>query len=79
MARSDDIARCGRILCLALVFDPPIAAQEAGAERSTRRVQAARTGGEITLDGALDEASWGVVSIARGFIQNERLDAVPHR
>ena len=64
----------------------PAAGLPAPAARSTidygtahleRRLQAVRANGRITLDGALDEPSWGTAPLARNFIQNDPREGEP--
>ncbi|MGH9330355.1 MAG: carbohydrate binding family 9 domain-containing protein, partial [Vicinamibacterales bacterium] len=48
-----------------------------GTARQTRRLEAVRTAGEITLDGALDEPAWSNAPVAHGFIQNDPHEGDP--
>jgi hypothetical protein len=78
------------IFCV-LALTLPIAAQEpavplrgdAGAEidyataRQTRRLEAIRAAGDITLDGILEEPAWTQAAIASHFIQNEPREGQP--
>jgi hypothetical protein len=45
--------------------------------RHTRRLQAARAAGTITVDGTLDEPAWLDAPIASGFIQNDPREGEP--
>ena len=47
------------------------------AVRGDRRLQAVRTAGPITLDGALDEAAWRDAPVATGFLQSEPNEGEP--
>jgi hypothetical protein len=42
-----------------------------------RRLTATRAAGQITLDGALDEAAWALAPLATGFIQNDPREGEP--
>jgi hypothetical protein len=55
--------------------DPPKIDYETA--RLERKLEAVRTEGEITIDGALDEPSWGAAPLARHFIQNEPDEGAP--
>jgi hypothetical protein len=68
------------ILCSALMVSPSAAAQTGQVNDSSgtlRRLQAVRTSGKITLDGALDEPAWAEASLANHFIQNEPREGEP--
>ena len=45
--------------------------------RRTRRLQAVRAAGSITIDGALDEPAWFEAPVANGFIQNDPREGEP--
>src|SRR5688572_20701919 len=75
-----DAARCTVALAIfaACGFFPSFAQaqQEAGAinyesARFGRRLEAVRSSGEISLDGALDEPAWSSAPVARDFLQND--------
>ncbi len=65
----------------AAAFGAPAAADQAPpddkAARLDRRLAAVRAVGAISLDGVLDEPSWGQAPIASGFIQSEPAEGAP--
>jgi hypothetical protein len=63
----------GGMLCVAVLLGHGRAA----AQDDTRRLDAVRLAGEITLDGALDEPSWSQAPMAHNFIQNDPREGMP--
>ncbi len=69
-------------LCLCLSCPALSAAQTNGGidyntARFDRKLPATRATGPVTLDGRLDEATWEVAPVARGFIQNDPREGQP--
>jgi hypothetical protein len=59
---------------------PPIDAigqMDYAAVRRDRHLEAVKTAGPITLDGALDEAAWRDAPVATGFLQSEPHEGEP--
>jgi hypothetical protein len=56
--------------------EPAASPIDYGTARLERRIDVVRADGEITLDGALDEPSWGAAPVATNFIQNEPREGV---
>ena len=81
-------AATGSLTIPAVPTTPPAARPAGSAPRAAavinydtihleKRLRAVRTTGPITLDGALDEASWAEAPVANGFIQNDPHEGNP--
>ena len=72
---------CFSVFCAGLLFgQAPVWAQQPArgeSARLTRRLEAVRLTGNITLDGALDEPAWTAAPLATGFIQNDPREGAP--